>query len=1013
MSRPPNVFTVRPGLAFADALAAGLKAEADGPLALADVTVLVPTRRAVRAMADAFLRVAGADATVLPRLTPIGDIDDDEIAPDSGPLDLAPAIAPLRRNLLLARLIRAQDPARSPAQAARLAAALARLLDQVETEGRDFAALADLVPARYAAHWQVTLDFLRILTAHWPGVLADEGCLDPAERRNRAAASQVARWRDAPPRGRVVVAGSTGSIPATAELIAAVAALPNGAVVLPGLDRKMDAETRKALTATHPQHAMMRLLDRLGVAAEDVADWPAPGLAEVTAGRAAIVAAAMRPAALAPADPAALDMTALDGVTRLDCAGPQEEAATVALVLRWALDVPGRTAALVTPDRALARRVAAELGRWQIAVDDSAGTALDATPPGVFLRLTAEMAAARLAPVALLAALKHPLAAGGMVPGAFRARVRQLERLVLRGPRPAPGFAGLDAALEASDRDEAPSVRRWLAGIAAASEEFLALVAAPRAEVGALLAAHAAFAQRLAATDDDPEGRNLWAGEAGEALAGFVAELSDAARAFGPVAGAEWPSLLAALIEGQVVRPRWGRHPRLAIWGPLEARLQRADVLVLGGLNEGTWPPDPGADPWLSRPMRADFGLPPPEWRIGLSAHDFAQAFSAPTVVLTRATRVAGAPTVPSRWLLRLEAIAPRLKAEDERNRRLGPDPVDLAALQAGLDDPAGEPKPVSRPAPCPPVAARPRKLSVTRIEAWMRDPYAIYAEYVLGLRALDPIDADPGAAERGMFVHAALNRFVREFPDRLPAAARERLLELGRAAFGAALERPGVWAFWWPRFARIADWVIETERARRPAWRTIASEASGETAIAGARPFVLNARADRLDAGPAGLAIIDYKTGGVPAKKDIALGLSPQLALEAVIAERGGFAGVPAGAVAALAFWQLSGADPAGKDVAAGDDIRALIDQAASGIERLVRAVRRSGDALPLAALARQGAALFRLRAPRPRQGMVRRRGRGMMARFTANYPSPCPSPSRGEGWGGGSTFRHGGALP
>ncbi len=936
----PAIFTVPPGRAFADALAAGLLAEARGAaLALADVQLLLPTRRAVRAMADAFLRVAGEDAVILPRLVPIGDIDDDEIAPDAGPLDLPPAIAPLRRNLLLARLIRAREPARSPAQAARLAAELARLLDQVETERRDFADLAGLVPDRYAAHWQITLDFLKILTEHWPGVLADEGCLDPADRRNRATEARIARWRAAPPAGRVIVAGSTGSIPATAELIAAVAALPNGAVVLPGLDRAMDEATRKALTATHPQHAMMRLLGRIGVAPDAVADWPAPGRAQGPAGRAEIVAAAMRPAALAPVDPAALDLAALDGVTRIDCAGPQEEAATIALVLRWALAAQGRTAALVTPDRALARRVAAELGRWGIEIDNSAGTPLDATPPGVFLRLVAEMAAQRLAPVA-------PARRAEASPGRGRHGARSVPRA--RPPAraagaawPAPG-AGLRRA------------RRRLGRLGpGGGAGGAALARRPLRRGGGLHGAGRGAARRggragrgarrLRPAPCRERGRSRGpgavVGRGGRGLAGFVAELADAARAFGSVAGAEWPALFEALLQGRVVRPRWGRHPRLAIWGPLEARLQRADVLVLGGLNEGSWPPDPGADPWLSRPMRAEFGLPPPEWRIGLSAHDFAQAFCAPTVVLTRATRVAGAPTVPSRWLLRLEAIAPRLAAGDPHNRRLGAEPVDLNALQAGLDDADGQPAPVARPQPRPPVAARPRKLSVTRIEEWMRDPYAIYARSVLGLAALDPIDADPGAAERGQFIHDALNRFVREFPDALPPDARERLEALGRAAFGAALDQPGVWAFWWPRFQRIAGWVVATEQARRPAWRPVASEATGEIAVAGARPFVLTARADRLDAGPEGLAIIDYKTGGVPLPRDIALGLAPQLALEAVIAERGGFGDVPAGAVASLAFWRLTGADPAGEERPAGKDLRALIDQAAAGIERLVAA--------------------------------------------------------------------------
>ena len=944
-SRRAAIFTIPPGLAFVDALAAGLIARAGaGPLDLSRMTVLLPTRRACRALADAFLRAGDRRAAILPRLVPIGDADEDELAlaaleGAADALDLPPAIPALRREMILARLILAQDARegaerRSPAQAARLAAELARLLDQVETERLDLASLATLVPERFAAHWLITIKFLRILTEHWPAILAAEGCVDPAIRRNLALEARVTRWQASPPRDPVIAAGSTGSIPATADLIAAVASLPEGAVVLPGLDRAMDAATRAALTATHPQHAMMRLLDRLGVAPADVAAWDAPGMTDLAPGRAALVAAAMQPseatepaAAFAPSD--------LDGVKRIDCPGPQEEAASVALVLRWAIEEAERTAALVTPDRALARRVAAELARWDIAIDDSAGVPLSDTPPGVFLRLVARMIADRAAPVALLAALKHPLALGGEEPAVFRSRVRALERAVLRGPRPAPGFEGIDSALADWEDTDAPALRAWLAGIALSARPFANLLSRPAAPIADLLAAHVEFASTLARDADGAD--RLWAGEAGEVLAAFVAELDDAAGALGRVGGADWPALFEALMGGRTVRPRWGRHPRLAIWGPLEARLQRADVLVLGGLNEGTWPPDPGADPWMSRPMRAAFGLPPPEWRVGLSAHDFAQAFSARTVVLTRATRVEGTPTVPSRWLLRLEALAPDLRGDAPEIRLIGGH--DMLALAAGLDEP-GEVRPIQPPRPCPPVAARPRRLSATQIETWMRDPYAVYARHVLRLRALEPIDADPGAADRGTFVHDALNRFLRAHPGALPDDALARLLAFGRQAFGAALERPGVAAFWWPRFERAAAWVLATERERRATHRPLASEVKGEFALGGAgAAFVLSAVADRIDRLRDGtLAIVDYKTGRLPDPKDINAGFAPQLALEAIIAEAGGFADIAPGSVAELAFWQVSGGDPPGREWTY-KDLRRRIEEARDGIARLIAA--------------------------------------------------------------------------
>jgi ATP-dependent helicase/nuclease subunit B len=385
-----------------------------------------------------------------------------------------------------------------------------------------------------------------------------------------------------------------------------------------------------------------------------------------------------------------------------------------------------------------------------------------------------------------------------------------------------------------------------------------------------------------------------------------------------------------------VVRPRFGHHPRLAIWGLLEARLQHADLVILGGLNEGVWPPQTESDPWLSRPMRRDFGLPPPERRIGVAAHDFAQALGAKEVVLTRAMRVEGAPTVPSRWLLRLDTVLRAAGLEG----RLGV-AVEPLGWQARLDE-AAEHIAVAPPEPRPPVAARPRKLSVTQVESWMRDPYAIYAGKILRLDALEPIDADPGAAERGNFIHAALDAFVRAFPDALPEDAERQLLTLGAEAFGAALDRPGVRAFWWPRFERIARWFLALERERRPSLGEIRSEIKGRLVLDGpAGPFELTAKADRLDRRRDGrLVLIDYKTGLVPSAKDVELGFSPQLSLEAAIAAGGGFAGVAAAPVAALEYWRLSGGEPAGEIVAPAKDeasLRALIAEAWQGLADLV----------------------------------------------------------------------------
>lgn len=948
-----GVYTIPPGQPFLDTLAAGILDEAGGdPLALARVTVLLPTRRACRALREAFLRLGEGRPLLLPRLSPLGDLDSDALSlsledipglPEA--LEIPPALSPLRRQLLLARLVlRAPGMAASPDQAARLAAELARLLDQVQTEGLSFDRLGTLVPDDYAAHWQITLEFLKIVTEAWPAIRAEEGALDPAERRNRVLDAQARLWQARPPDDPVIAAGSTGSIPATARLLKVVAGLPRGAVVLPGLDRDMDEASWQALDETHPQYGLARLLETLGVGRPEVALWPVRRPGGAAPARARLLGEALRPAATTEGwrALAGLEEAALDGVIRLDCPTPQEEAGAIALMMRHALETPGRTAALVTPDRTLARRVAATLARWGIRVDDSAGRPLSDTAVGAFLRHVARCAAEAAAPVPLLALLKHPLAAGGMRPERFRARVRQLERAVLRGPRPArPGLEGLADAL----RRAAPE----LPAQAARHEALCAWFAELERRVGPWFAAfagsgmrplvdwlrdHVAVAEALAASDAESGAERLWRHDDGEAAAAFLNELRDAAADFPPVAGRHYPALFEALMAGRVVRPRYGLHPRLQILGLLEARLVLADLTILGGLNEGTWPPDPAADPWMSRPMRKAFGLPSPERQIGLTAHDFAQAANAPEVALTRAERVDGTPTVPSRWLLRLDTVLRALGADG----RLG-----LARSWTDWAEALDRPervRPSAPPAPRPPLSARPRWLSVTEIETWMRDPYAIYARHVLRLRRLDPVDAPLGAADRGQFVHRALDAFLRAHPDHLPPDPVPALIDCGRAAFGEALEQPDVWAFWWPRFRRIAEWFVAVEQARRAEARPLATEVTGTLRIDGPHgPFTLSATADRIDRRADGsLAIIDYKTGTPPKPAEVALGFAPQLPLEAAIAAAGGFPGVPAAPVGELMFWRLSGGDPAGEIKPVQGDIAALAATAQAGLESLVR---------------------------------------------------------------------------
>lgn len=946
MTRLPRVFTIPAGRPFVDALASGILASgmAD-PLSLSDVTVLLPTRRAGRALTEAFLRQTSGRPLVLPRIMPLGDVDEDILdLADEFPetsAEIPPPIPELRREMLLARLILAWHKKRGRGlaadQAMLFARELARLIDQVHTEGLSFEGLSGLVPDEFASHWQMTLDFLHIVTDAWPKILAEEGAIDPAARRNLLLDSQARLWERDPPAHAVIAAGSTGSIPATARLLAVIASLPKGAVVLPGLDRKLDDESWDKLDDTHPQFTMAQLLKRLAVTRAAVRDWDSPGIADAAPGRAELIGEAMRPAQTTErwARFGGVPPDALAGVMRIDCPTPREEAGAIALLMRETLESDGKRAALVTPDRALARRVAAELRRFGVEVDDSGGVSLAETPPGVFLRLTAMMIAERLSPIPLAAALKHPLAAGGLAPGAFRALARELERAVLRGPRPASGFRGLRAALKVTDECDERTRRRlssFLSKLDKAAKPFAQRMARKRATLADLLTAHIGFAESLAATDAESGASRLWAGEAGEAASELIARLSESARDWPPIEGDSYPGFLESAMASRVVRPRFGRHPRLFIWGLLEARLQHAERMILAGLNEETWPAAARADPWMSRPMRAKFGLPSPERRIGLSAHDFAQGFCAREVALTRASRVEGSPTVHSRWLLRLDAALGPAQKIPRATRYL--------EWFRKLDDP-GPPAPVEAPTPKPPADARPRELSVTEIETLIRDPYAIFARRVLDLRPLDPIDASPGAAERGSFIHDALDRFIATHPGVLPDDAEAQLIEFARVAFGDALERPGVRAFWWPRFLRIARWFVEFERARRASGiSVVATECRGEIEIAlPARSFRLKAKADRIDRVESGLVILDYKTGGLPGKKQVEAGLSPQLPLEAAMAQAGGFDDVAASPVSELAYIRLTGRDPPGEDCPLDVDVASLAAESLAGLRRLLGA--------------------------------------------------------------------------
>jgi ATP-dependent helicase/nuclease subunit B len=905
----PSLWSIPAEASFADALAIELvRRHGSDPLALARGRILLPNARAVRTVTEAFVRASGT-GLLLPRLIPIGDPSlDERIGGAFEALEggtIPPAVDPLTRQAELARLLKDARKI-GTAEAWRLAGDLARTLDQLLVEGVSPATLLAKLGAHgeLAIHQQRALETLSVLLARWPERQAALGRIDLVERRNLLLRATARRWQAMPPPGFTVAAGITTSAPAVAELMRVVAFMPDGSVVLPGLadESLMDDEQWEALGGeteeegrpepTHPQYHLKLLLRRMRVDRASVRAWPAASAAPDGAQRSRAAAHALTSASFSQGwSQLRAEERSLGPVRLAILPDPAAEAQAIALALRGALETEGRTAALVTPDRQLARRVGEHLRRWKIEADDSAGTPLSLLAPGSLLLAITAAAVERLAPVSLLAMLGHPLVQAGEGRRAWLDDVRALD-LALRGPRPLPGIDGLDRLVREKVAEDGKRHRAlaecWqrLRPLVAAVEPLLspsisfAGLAAGLRQIVALLAGEAA-----------------WSGASGRAAADLLAgiEASPAAAAL-TLSPDDAVPLLRQVLDGVAIRPPYGQHPRIRILGLIEARLVKTDLMILAGLNEGTWPAPPSPDPWLPVSVRRLLGLPGPELRIGLSAHDFAGLLCAQEVLLTRARRDGRSPTVSSRLLLRLEALTGGL-----------PRDLELEAMALALDDPEREQQAL-RPRPCPPVSERPRRIRVTDLDRLKADPFSFYAKSMLGLRPLATLGAEQDAAWRGTIVHALFEQWHKEdqcAPGRLLARARDLLAGDGI--------HPLLRALWGPRLLEAIGVLAEIEASNQlEGRRPVGAEVDGEADVAGIR---LIGRADRIDRlGSGELAILDYKTGKPPAKNQVEAGFALQLGLLGLIAERSGFQeeaiGADQQAPSRLEYWSLAKQD-------------------------------------------------------------------------------------------------------
>ena len=893
------------------------------PEELSDATILLPNRRAARAFTAALSKLSADKPVLLPQVRPLGDLEDDEppFTPGALGVDLPPAISSLSRRFELARMIvETFDPNLKPAQALDMADALGRFLDSCQLEEvRDPSLIGGLVDGDMAAHWQRSAEFLSIGVDKWPKRLAELGLVDPAWRRATLLRRLAELWDEKPPLNPVIVAGSTGTVPAAADVLGAVARAPQGCVVLPGLDFDLDEKVWQQIDAEneqHPQRALKRLLERHDIPRGSVRTWFRPEITPETE-RKGLARQRLLNEALRPADATGDWRQAIEDIRRraadtgydpiaegthglktLTLRHEEEAAAAIALMMRQTLETSGKTCALVTPDQALGRRVQARLQRWGIVADASAGQPLNRMPAGILMDLCARWIADPVDPQTLLGVLKHPLTQ--LDAEETPRNIRDLERYGLRTSAHAD-FAALRRHLDRASerRGLGEDARLAIAERTSRLKDFTHALEALHARGTADFNSDGKAelnraAEGLTRVMEALAGQQAWAGPDGEQAAGILTGLITGGAPLGEIDAAQFVELVQGLLAETVVRTGGATHPSLRILGAIEARLVRADLMILAGLEEGIWPQGAPVDPFLSRPMRARMDLPPPERRIGQSAQDFVQAACADEAVLVHCERRGGQPAVASRWLWRLDMLT---RGADNPLA-----PVKLEKLAnvtewtRALDAPRSDtPNYAPRPAPTPPVERRPRELPVTSVERWVRDPYSIYAERILGLRKLDRPGEPAEALKRGTAIHAAIERMVETWPYELPDDLEYRLAdfiqsELRQQGFDEAAMAREV-----PLSHRMASFLARFERGRRQRGIEILVEQSGRLTLDGpAGPFIVTAKADRIELDAHGAPIIDYKTGTLASAIQVAQGFAPQLPLTAAIMAAGGF-GQPA----------------------------------------------------------------------------------------------------------------------
>ncbi|MDA9208070.1 double-strand break repair protein AddB [Octadecabacter sp.] len=882
-----RVFGVSLGQDFSNALYDGLRERFANmaPTDVAKVDIYVNTRRMARRLTDLFHT---GDALLLPRIRLVTDLAQDALVGS-----IPHAIAPLRRRLEVAQLVKglieADHSLASQDSAFDLADSLVSLMSEMQGEGVPPDVIKNLNVTDQSGHWDRALTFIQLVQKFF-----ENDQLDPEGRQRLVIEQLIHRWVDAPPQNPIIVAGSTGSRGATSLFMQAVARLPQGAIILPGFDREMPDEIWAMLDPEkggedHPQFRFKALCASLSITPNMVNCWGA--VENQNTHRNKLISLSLRPAPVTHQwindGPSLTDLPkATRGISLIEAPTPRSEAEAIAVRLRQAVE-DGQTAALISPDRMLTRQVTAALDRWDITPDDSAGQPLQLSAPGRFLRHTADVMCDTLSAESLLVLLRHPLSHS---PSKDTNHALHTNALELQLRRYGPPFPTTDDLLDWAGKtaEKTPDRVAWAAWV---GETLSNRALNQDRSLAEHLDTHLAISNKLAAGPNTESAGELWLKQAGREAMRVITELQNHADAGGVMSTREYRRLINSLLAGGEVRDRDAGHPQVLIWGTLEARVQSADLVILAGLNEGTWPEAPAPDPWLNRPLRMQAGLLLPERRIGLSAHDYQQAVCAPNVILSRSVRTDEAESVPSRWVNRLVNLLGGLTDQDgpaclANMRKRGKHWVDLAEVIAAPDTKV---PPAPRPSPCPPSDARPDQLSVTQIKTLIRDPYAIYARKVLNLNALDPVSQSADAPLRGIIVHRILEQFIRSKIDPNDDTAREQLMTIADDVLVDECPWPATRAIWRARIEQFVPHFLVEEIKRQSSASNFNTEMRGELRLEKV-PFTLTGTADRIDISDDGEALIyDYKTGKAPTEKQ-QLHFDKQLLLEAAMVERGGF---------------------------------------------------------------------------------------------------------------------------